>query len=114
MENITPGELWAVIAWAAAAIVLLGNAADRIAKAWRAAKAPNDEQNKRLDDLEKWREEVNQKLSNDKAKLDAIQDGLQAIYQGQLAMLDHCLDGNNIEQMQAAKAALQHHLITHK
>lgn len=114
MENITPGELWAFIAWAAAAIVLLGNAADRIAKAWRAAKAPNDEQNKRLDNLEKWREEVDQKLNNDKAKLDAIQDGLQAIYQGQLAMLDHCLDGNNIEQMQAAKTALQHHLITHK
>jgi hypothetical protein len=114
MENFTPSELWAVVAWVAAAIVLLGNASDRIAKAWRAAKAPNDEQNARLDNLEHRMDVAEKKLSNDKAQLDAIQDGLQAIYQGQLAMLDHCLDGNNIKQMQDAKAALQHHLITHK
>jgi len=114
MENITPGEIWTVVAWVAAAIVLLGNASDRIAKAWRAAKAPNDEQNSRLDALEKWREEVDRKLTNDKEQLDAIQDGLQAIYQGQLAILDHCLDGNNVKQMQDAKTALQHHLIAHK
>ena len=62
MENITPGDIWTVVAWVAAAIVLLGNASDRIAKAWRAAKAPNDEQNSRLDALEKWREEVDGKL----------------------------------------------------
>ena len=114
MENLSPSELWAVVAWVAAAIVLLGNASDRIAKAWRAAKAPNDEQNARLDALEKWREDVDRKLNSDKAQLDAIQDGLQAIFQGQLAMLDHCLDGNNVKQMQDAKTALQHHLITHK
>lgn len=114
MENITPGEIWTVVAWVAAAIVLLGNAADRIAKAWRAAKAPNDTQNRRLDELESWRKVVDRKLDSDKVQLDAIQDGLQAIFQGQLAMLDHCLDGNNVKQMQDAKAALQHHLITHK
>ena len=114
MEKLTPSEIWAVVAWVAAAIVLLGNASDRIAKAWRAAKAPNDEQNARLDDLEQRMGEAEKKLSNDKDQLNAIQDGLQAIFQGQLAMLDHCLDGNNIKQMQDAKAALQHHLITHK
>ena len=114
MENFTPGEIWAVVAWVAAAIVLLGNASDRIDKAWRAAKAPNDEQNSRLDALERRMDNAEKKLDNDKNQLGAIQDGLQAIFQGQLAMLDHCLDGNNIKQMQDAKTALQHHLITHK
>ena len=114
MENLTPSEIWAVVAWVAAAIVLLGNASDRIAKAWRAAKAPNDEQNARLDKLEHRMDKAEKMLVNDKNQLDAIQDGLQAIFQGQLAMLDHCLDGNNIKQMQDAKTALQHHLITHK
>lgn len=114
MENITPGEIWTVVAWVAAAIVLLGNAADRITQAWKAAKAPNDTQNQRLDALEEWRKEVDRKLDNDKTQLDAIQDGLRAIYQGQLALLDHGLDGNNIKQMQDAKDVLQHHLIDRK
>lgn len=95
----------------ASAIVLLGNAADRIAKTWKVAKAPNEAQNARLDALEKWREDVDRKLNTDKEQLDNIQKGLRASYQAQLALLDHGIDGNNIEQMQHAKEALQIHLI---
>lgn len=114
MENFTPGEIWAVVAWVAAAIVLLGNAADRIAQAWKAAKAPNDEQNKRLDDLEKWKKEVDGKLSNDHDELVTVHEDNRAIFQALLALLDHGIDGNNIKQMEDAKKGLQSHLINHK
>lgn len=114
MENIAPGELWAVVAWVAAAIVLLGNASDRIAKAWRAAKAPNDEQNARLDVLEKWRVEVDKKLSNDHSELETIHKDNRAIFQALLALLDHGIDGNNLKQMEDAKKGLQENLINHK
>lgn len=108
---MSPSEIWAVVAWVAAAIVLLSNAAKAIATAWQAAKAPNVKQDKRLSDLEEWRKDVDRKLNNDKAQLDEIHKGLQASYQAQLALLDHGIDGNNIKQMQDAKQVLQQHLI---
>jgi plasmid rolling circle replication initiator protein Rep len=108
---MTPSEIWAVVAWVAAAIVLLSNAAKAIASAWQAAKAPNVKQDERLSELEEWRKEVDRKLNNDKQQLEEIQQGLQASYQAQLALLDHALDGNNIKQMQDAKTALHQHLI---
>ncbi len=111
MENLTTGEVWAAVLAAASAVVLLSNAAKAIAAAWSAAKAPNAAQNDRLDALEKWKKEVDVKLSNDKQQLDEIHNGLRASYQAQLALLDHGIDGNNIKQMQDAKEALQRHLI---
>ena len=95
----------------AGAIVTVGTAVEKLVQVFRAAKAPNDNQNKRITDLEEWREDVDRKLKNDKDQLDEIHEGLRASYQAQLALLDHGIDGNNIEQMQHAKADLQKHLI---
>lgn len=129
MEDITLSNIWTVLAWVAAAIVLLGNAADKIAKTVQAAKAPNAAQNDRLDaleawrkdmesdklpgrveDLERWRGEAKAMLRSDKQELDAIHDGLRVNHLAQLALLDHALNGNNIDQMQDAKDALQKYL----
>lgn len=99
-----------ILAWASA-FVLLANAAEKIAKAVQAARAPNVKQDERLKDLEEWRKEVDRKLSSDKLQLAEIHEGLRASYQAQLALLDHGIDGNNIKQMQDAKEALQQHLI---
>lgn len=104
-------EIWTWLLAAASAIVLLANAGEKIYRAVRSAKAPNDRQNERLDALEAWRKEVDAMLSNDKQQLDEIHEGLRASYQAQLALLDHGIDGNNIKQMQDAKEALQRHLI---
>lgn len=95
----------------ASAVVLLSNAAEKIVKAWKAAKAPNDKQNERLDELEAWRRTVDLKLSADKSRLDNIEEGDRAIQRALLALLDHGIDGNNIKQMQDAKQELQNHLI---
>lgn len=111
MENVTPGQLWGWIATILTAIVLIGNAAEKIAKGWKAAQAPNAEQNDRLTALERRMEDVEKKLRNDKEQLDTIENGLRASYQAQLALLDHGIDGNNIEQMQHAKEVLRIHLI---
>lgn len=115
MENLTPGQIVAVVCGlilaAAGAINTVGSAIEKIAKAKKAAQAPNEEQDRRLHELEEWRKEVDRKLSSDKMQLEEIHRGLQASYQAQLALLDHGIDGNNITQMQAAKQALQAHLI---
>ncbi len=118
MENLTPGEIVVLIIGGLLALAgfinTVGSAAEKIAKAVSAAKAPNAHQDERLDALEEWRKEVDRKLNNDKEQLDEIHAGLQASYQAQLALLDHGIDGNNIKQMQDAKQVLQQHLISKK
>ena len=111
MDNFNPAESWAFVLAFASAFVLLANAAEKIAKAWRHAKAPNARQDERLDAVEKHLEEVDQFLALDKKRLDSIEDGNRATQRALLALLDHGIDGNNIEQMQHAKEALQNHLI---
>lgn len=111
MQNLTPATAWAYLLAAASALVLLANAVEKIIKAYKAAKAPSDAQNKRLDDLEQWREEVERKLNHDKGRLDDIDAGNRATMHALLALLDHGIDGNNIKQMQDAKTELQEHLI---
>ena len=107
MEGINPGQLWAAVLAAASALVLLANATEKIAKAVKAAKAPNTQQNERLNALETWRKEVDRKLAADSARLGDIDDGNRVTQRALLALLDHGIDGNNIEQMQHAKEALQ-------
>lgn len=111
MEIFTAAEIWTAILAIASAVVLLSNAAEKIAKAFRTAKAPNVKQDERLDKVEKHLEEVDQYLAMDKKRLDSLDDGNRATQRALLALLDHGIDGNNIEQMQHAKEALQNHLI---
>ena len=111
MNNLTPAEIWTVILAGASAIVLLSNAAEKIAKAIQAAKAPNIRQDERLNNVEKRLETVDQFLATDKKRLDRLDDGNRATQRALLALLDHGIDGNNISQMQHAKEELQNHLI---
>ena len=111
MANITPGELWAWLLAAALAVTTLANAVEKIVKAWKAWKAPNDHQNERLNALEEWKREVDRKLNRDNDRLGDMEIGNRATMHALLALLDHGIDGNNIKQMQDAKEELQNHLI---
>jgi phosphopantothenate synthetase len=115
MENVTLAEFLAAVLAIASGFLLLANAAEKIVKAYKAWKAPavqqNDQQNKRLDALEVWREKVDDKLNNGDTRMTEIEKGDRAAQRALLALLDHGIDGNNIKQMQAAKEELQNHLI---
>ena len=111
MDNITPETIWTVLLSVASAFVLLSNAAEKIVKAYKTAKAPNVRQDERLSELEKWRDKVERRLSNDDDRLREIEKGDRAMQRALLALLDHGIDGNNIKQMQDAKEELQDHLI---
>lgn len=111
MEHITAAGLWSFVLAAAAAIVLLSNAVEKIIRAIRAAKAPNEQQNERIAALEDWRKIVDGKLHRDHERLSGIEEGNRASQRALLALLDHGIDGNNTEQLQRAKEMLQSHLI---
>lgn len=111
MENLNPTTFWAWVLGIASAVVLISNAVEKIVKAWKAAKAPTDQQNERLDALERWKADVDRKLLNDNNHLNAIDEGTRITQRALLALLDHGIDGNNIAQMQHAKEELQEHLL---
>lgn len=111
MANLTPTEICTGVLAIASAIVLLSNAAEKIGKAIQAAKAPNQALNERMDGFDSWRKEVDAKLAADYKHLNALDAGNRVTQQALLALLDHGLDGNNVKQMQDAKAALESHLI---
>ena len=76
-----------------------------------AIKKPKADQDKRITQLETRMNAMEGFLKNDKQRLDRMDDGQHVTMQALLALLDHNLDGNNIDQMQKAKEALQKHLI---
>lgn len=133
LENLGPGELFLVVVGlllaAAGFVNTVGSAVEKVYKVFKAAKAPNEAQDSRLDDFEEWRKSMEAKnlparvdsleswrteakgmLNNDKRELKEIHDGLRCSHLAQLALLDHALNGNNIKEMQDAKDALQKYL----
>lgn len=111
---ITPETIWTSVLAVATAIVLLSNAGEKIVKAIKAAKSPNDQQNERLTSLEEWRKGVDRKLEADKSHLESIDESNRATQRALLALLDHGIDGNNIKQMQDAKQGLLDQLISNQ
>lgn len=108
---MTPETIWTLVLAAASAVVLLSNAAEKIAKAWQVAKAPNARQDERLSALEDWKDIVDSKLTNDHERFESLDSSNRVTQRALLALLNHGIDGNNIAQMQHAMEALQNHLI---
>ena len=115
MEQLTPGQIVVLILGGLLALAefinIIGTSVEKVTKAVKVAKAPNEEQNDQIRDLQEWRKEVDRKLGNDQSALRALHDGNQAILQTLIALLDHGIDGNNIRQMEDAKAELIKNLI---
>ena len=111
MENLTMGAAITTLLAIASAVFLLIQAGEKIIKVWKAAKAPNAKQDDRIDALERWRKEVDRKLSSDNERLAVIDNGNRVTQRALLALLSHGIDGNNTEQMQHAKEELQEYLI---
>ena len=149
MQGLEPVQIIALCFGGLLALAGLINtvvpAFEKIVKLFRAAKAPNEAQDARLDGLEAWRKEKEQQdantqryikeledrakkledrvkdledgqamhkrmLAKDKEALDALHESMRVSHKAQLALLDHALNGNNIDQMQDAKDALVQHL----
>ncbi len=106
-------EIWAIVLASASAIVLLSNAAEKIVKAVKAAKAPETAQNQKISELEERVKRVEGKLENDKKRIDDIREGSHVLTKGMFALLEHGINGNNIDQMKAAKHDVEAYLINH-
>lgn len=104
-------SLAGIVLAAAGAISTLGGAADWIVRLIGAFKAPNIEQDRRLEKLEKHMEEVDGFLAADKKRLDTMDESTRVTQRALLALLAHGIDGNHQKQMEDAKTELELHLI---
>ena len=112
MGDITLSAAWVWVIGAAGVFLTLSNVAEKITKIVQTVKAPNAQQETRIKDLEDWRKDVDRKLKADADHLESIDMGNRATQRALLALLDHGIDGNNIEQMQHAKEDLQTYLLS--
>lgn len=107
----TPAQLVETFLSICAGIVAIAGAAAVIYKLILAAKSPQDEQNARLTSLEERVGRHDELLASDKKHLEAIEEGNRVTQKALLALLDHGIDGNNLDQLKQAKDDLQRHLI---
>ena len=106
-------EMWPTVLTVASAIVLLSNAAEKIIKAVKAAKAPEAAQNKKIAELEERIGKVEKELLKDEIHLRDARECNHVITKGVLALLDHGINGNNIDQMKEARSDVEAYLINH-
>ena len=106
-------ELWPTVLAVASAIVLLSNAAEKIVKAVKVAKAPETAQNEKISAIEDRLKKVEDKLENDKKQIADIREGNHVLTKGMFALLEHGINGNNIDQMKDAKHDVEEYLINH-
>ena len=105
--------MWPTILAAASAIVLISNAVEKIVKAVKVAKAPETKQNEKISALEERLKKVEDKLENDKKQIADIREGNHVLTKGMFALLEHGINGNNIDQMRDAKHDVEEYLINH-
>jgi hypothetical protein len=103
-----------VILACASAIVLIANALEKLLALARGVRSPIEGTNARLDSLERWREEVERKLERDHDRLREIDESISVTQRAILALLDHGIDGNNVEGMRDAKEELNTHLTSRR
>lgn len=103
MENLTLAQLkdaGIVMLALMALIVLIGNVIKTVAT-W---KKPHD-------DMQKWKQDVETKLTDDSDRLEALESGNRVICRGILAMLSHEINGNSNDKLIASQTEITNYLI---
>ena len=107
----TPAQLWSVLIGFATGLGSLAAVAAMFGKAWAKFRQPDNRQDSRIKALEVQMETFREYLGKDKTRLDELDNGNRVTQQALLALLGHAINGNNTDQLKAAKENLQNYLI---
>lgn len=117
MGNLSPGEIITTVIGGilalAGAVYTVGSAVEKIVKVVRAAKAPEHQQNVEIEEIKMRLAEVERRLDKKKVKLADAKECNHVLTKGMLALLEHGINGNNIDQMRDAKNGVEAYLINH-
>lgn len=117
MENFTAGEIVTILIGGilalAGAVTTIGGAVEKIAKAVRVAKAPEQAQNDEISEIKDRLVKLESKQRIDESQIEASKECNRVLTKGMLALLEHGINGNNIDQMRDAKNDVEAYLINH-
>lgn len=106
-------DFWPTILAVASAIVLLSNCAEKIVIAFKAAKAPEKKQNDEIKEIKIRLDKVEKEILMDEKQIKDARECNHVMTKGVLALLDHSINGNNIDQMKEARKDVEAYLINH-
>lgn len=117
MGNLSLGETILIVIGSilalAGAITTIGGAVEKIAKGWKAAKAPERQQNAEIDEIKTRLDKLERNLVTDEKQIKDAKECNHVLTKGMLALLEHGINGNNIDQMRDAKNGVEAYLINH-
>jgi hypothetical protein len=117
MGNLSPGEILTLaiggILALAGAVSTIGGAVEKIAKAVKVARAPEQQQNAEIVEIKNRLDKIETKLENDKIQIADAKACNHVLTKGMLALLEHSINGNNIDQMRDARNGVEAYLINH-
>ena len=105
--TITPALIVAICG----SIITISGAATVIFNIATRIIAPNELQNKRLDEIELRLVEHERYFGRDLERLNALESGTRVTQKAILALLAHAIDGNDIASLKDAKKDLEKYLI---
>lgn len=116
--SFTPAQLISIILGICAAIVTISAAIGVIIKAIDKARAPEAEQNNRLDNIDRRLDDIDKTIAtfreyftNDDNRFKAIEKSNKITQTALLALLKHSLNGNDINALKEAEKSLEEYLI---
>lgn len=116
--SFTPAQLISIILGICAAIVTISAAIGVIIKAIDKARAPEAEQNNRLDNIDRRLDDIDKTIAtfreyftNDDNRFKAIERSNKITQTALLALLKHSLNGNDIDALKEAEKSLEEYLI---
>ncbi len=117
MENLTIGQTVIVVIGAilalCGAISTIGGAVEKIFKMVKTAKAPEQRQDDEIQGIKMRLDKVERKLENDKLAIADSKECNHVLTKGMLALLEHSINGNNLDQMKEARKDVNTYLINH-
>ena len=117
MGSLTAGEIIALVIGGllalSGAVTTVGGAVEKIAKAVRVVKAPEQAQNNEISDIKDRLDKLESQQEKDESQIEASKECNRVLTKGMLALLEHGINGNNIDQMRDAKNDVEAYLINH-
>lgn len=117
----TPREFTSTIIAICAAIVTISAAITVIFNVVKKAREPEDVQNQRITNVEEGIKLLNTRVDTlngyvdqDKKRLDHLEFGNEATNEALLALLNHALNGNDVDGLKSAKKKLEAYLISRR
>ena len=106
-SSFTLLEIWQMFLAMCGSIVTIAGAVIVIYKLYQKAKQPDSERDKLMKEHEK-------KLENCQQRLDSVEGGMVVLMKATLAMMNHIINGDSIEEIKKASEDIQEYLISTK